>query len=165
MGAGQQLFVSVEPEVHSIGRALCCNPAVELCITVCGCAFDKMATPEKAIAIIPAPAYSVLRNKMLGLLTAVLDCEWYKGVSMLTTVNVYDITMNMCCVHVKRKKITLSSRMTAGLKSISLLHQLACCFILVSSGCEAGHQWYAWRQLILPSVICRLMGMYIICPF
>lgn len=40
-------------EARSVGCVLCCNPAVELGITVCGCAFDKMATPEKAVTIIP----------------------------------------------------------------------------------------------------------------
>lgn len=63
-----------------------------------------MATPEKAIAIIPAPACSALWNELLGLLTVVLECEWFKAVSMLTTLNIQYITMNMCSVYDKRKK-------------------------------------------------------------
>lgn len=36
--------------------------------------------------------------------------------------------------------VTLSSSEPAGLKSISLLQQLSCCFFLMSSDCAAGHE-------------------------
>jgi len=63
-------------------------------------------------------------------------------------VDVRDVTTTMCGVDLMLWEgiwtflavfVTLGSRMTAGLRRIIFLHQLACCFLSVSSGCTAGH--------------------------
>lgn len=51
-------------ESQSISCVLSCNPPVELGIAACGCACDKMATPEEVITIIYSPPTSVLSNEL-----------------------------------------------------------------------------------------------------
>lgn len=111
---------------------------------VCGCAFEKMATPEKAVTLIHAPAYGVVWNDLQGLLTVVLDCRWFEARFKVPLKTLWG-TRVVYVLRVKFKHflavcLTLSSRKPAGLKSISLLLQLACCFVLASSGCAAGHE-------------------------